>query len=135
MAVQNSARLVSGTLLLENSTKCIVSRLATIWDLIEVVNSYVGHWVSGYYVVSVTIRNNNPVPIHLYRANQNWQINKPGKYLWATYFYDPGWDILNDISPQQPGYLLRRLIYHRASKGIIMPCLCRSLWHWKGITR
>ena len=68
-------------------------------NLINVVNSYVGHWMSGYYVASLTIRNDNPVPIHLLQANQTWQKNHPGRYLWATYFYDTGWDILNDTAP------------------------------------
>ncbi len=65
-------------------------------DLIEVVNSYVGHWTSGYHIASVTIRNNNPVPIHLISANQQWVKNDPGRYLWATRFNNSSWTILND---------------------------------------
>jgi len=68
-------------------------------DLIEVVNSYAGHWMSGYYINSVTIRNNNPVPITLYSANQIWQKNDPGRYLWAMQFDTSGWNILNDMEP------------------------------------
>ncbi len=68
-------------------------------DLIEVVNSYAGEWFAGYQIISVTIRNNNPVPIHFYRANQEWQKNDPGRYLWAAQFYNSGWTILNDMTP------------------------------------
>ncbi len=68
-------------------------------DLIEVVNSYVGHWTAGYHIASVTIRNNNPVPIHLISANQQWVKNDPGRYFWAARFNNSSWDILNDTSP------------------------------------
>ncbi len=68
-------------------------------DLVTVVNSYSGEWFSGYYVTTVTIRNDNPVPIHLNQANQTWQKNDPGRYLWAVYFYNSGWNILNDTTP------------------------------------
>ena len=50
-------------------------------DLIEVVNSFAGPWVSGYYINSVVIRNNNPVSIHLNSANQTWQKNRPATLL------------------------------------------------------
>jgi len=68
-------------------------------DLITVVNSYVGHWTSGYHIVSVTIKNNNPVPINLFQVNQSWQKNDPGRYYWAARFNNSSWDILNDNSP------------------------------------
>ena len=68
-------------------------------DLIEVVTSYAGHWTSGYQIVSVTIRNNNPVPIHLISANQQWVKNDPGRYLWAMRFNGSSWDILDDTNP------------------------------------
>ncbi len=68
-------------------------------SLIQVVNSYAGEWFSGYQIVSVTIRNDNPVPIHFYRANQEWQKNDPGRYLWAVQFHTSGWSILNDTTP------------------------------------
>ena len=68
-------------------------------DLIEVVNSYVGHWTSGYHIASVTIRNNNPVPIHLISADQQWVKNDPGRYVWATRFHTSSWAILNDTNP------------------------------------
>jgi len=64
-----------------------------------VVNSYVGDWVSGYQIASVTIRNNNPVPIHLISADQDWEKNDPGRYYWAARFHNSSWDILNDLNP------------------------------------
>ncbi len=68
-------------------------------DLINVTNSYAGEWFSGYMIVSVSIRNDNPVPIHFYQANQEWQKNDPGRYLWAAQFHTSGWSILNDTEP------------------------------------
>jgi hypothetical protein len=68
-------------------------------DLIEVVTSYAGHWVSGYYINSVTIRNNNPVPIHLYNVNQVWEKTDPGRSVWATMFDTSGWALLYDDVP------------------------------------
>ncbi len=47
-------------------------------DLITVVNSFSGHWVSGYYVVTVNIRNDNPVPIHLVRPIRAGRKMTPG---------------------------------------------------------
>ena len=66
--------------------------------LIEVVSSYVGDYASGYQGVVVTIRNNNPVPIHLLEANQQWVKNDPGRYFWAARFNSSSWDILNDTT-------------------------------------
>ena len=68
-------------------------------DLINVTNSYAGEWFSGYMIISVSIRNDNPVPIHFYRANQEWQKNDPGRFLWAAQFHSSGWSILNDTTP------------------------------------
>ncbi len=68
-------------------------------DLINVANSYAGEWYSGYMIVSVSIRNDNPVPIHLYRANQEWQKNDPGRYLLATRFNNSDWTRLRDTAP------------------------------------
>jgi hypothetical protein len=68
-------------------------------DLIEVVTNYVGHWSGGYHIASVTIRNNNPVPIHLVSANQNWVKNVPNRELWAMRFNNSPWDVLNDENP------------------------------------
>jgi hypothetical protein len=68
-------------------------------DLIEVVTNYVGHWSGGYHIVSVTIRNNNPVPIHLITANQSWVKNVPGRFLWSMRFNNSPWEIINDANP------------------------------------
>ena len=68
-------------------------------DQIEVVNSYAGHWALGQYINSVTIRNNNPVPIHLYNVNQVWEKTYPGRSVYATMFDTSGWYILNDDVP------------------------------------
>jgi hypothetical protein len=68
-------------------------------DQIEVVTSYAGHWVSGYYINSVTIRNNNPVPIHLQNVNQVWEKTDPGRSVWATMFDTSGWALLYDDVP------------------------------------
>ena len=68
-------------------------------DQIEIVTNFVGDGGSGYQVVSVTIRNNNPVPIHLFSANQSWVKNDPGRYLWAMRFNSSPWEILNDTVP------------------------------------
>lgn len=68
-------------------------------DLIEVVTSYAGHWISGYYINSVTIRNNNPVPINLYSANQVWEKTHPSRSVWAVQFDTSGWHMMNDSLP------------------------------------
>ena len=68
-------------------------------DLIEVAGNYVGHWTSGYHIVQVSILNNNPVPIHLFSANQDWVKNDPSRELWAMRFNNSPWDVLNDALP------------------------------------
>jgi hypothetical protein len=68
-------------------------------DLIEVVDSYAGHWVYGYYINSVIIKNNNPVPIHLHQANQTWQKTHPGRSVWAVMFDTSGWYMMYDNMP------------------------------------
>jgi hypothetical protein len=68
-------------------------------DQIEIVSSYVGHYSSGNHGVVVTIRNNNPVPIHLFRVDQEWEKNDPGRYLWTMRFYTADWYNINDSTP------------------------------------
>ena len=68
-------------------------------DSIEVMDSYAGHWYSGYYIHSVTIRNNNPVPVHMYTANQVWEKTDPGRMIYAIMFDSSGWDIILDSVP------------------------------------
>jgi len=71
-------------------------------DLIEVSNSYAGHWVSGYYIQSVDIRNNNPVPITFYSANQIWTKDDPGRQVYAMRFDSSGWYMMYDGVPDTP---------------------------------
>jgi len=71
-------------------------------DLIEVANSYAGHWVSGYYIQSVDIRNNNPVPITFYSANQVWTKDDPGRMVYAMRFDSSGWYMMYDGVPDTP---------------------------------
>jgi hypothetical protein len=68
-------------------------------DLIEVTASFAGHWLSGYYINSIDIKNNNPVPIHLYSANQIWTKNDPNRQVWAMRFDTSGWAMMNDPAP------------------------------------
>ena len=68
-------------------------------DLIEVSNSFAGHWVSGYYIQSVNILNNNPVPIHFYSANQVWTKDDPGRMVYAMRFDSSGWYMMYDAVP------------------------------------
>jgi hypothetical protein len=68
-------------------------------DQIEIVSNFVGHYQNGYHAVMVTIRNNNPVPIHLYTANQNWVKNDPGRSLWSAKFHNSAFFNINDTNP------------------------------------
>ncbi len=68
-------------------------------DLIEVADSFAGHWTSGYYIQSVTIRNNNPVPIHLHEANQIWTKDVPDRKVYAMRFDSSGWYMMYDSTP------------------------------------
>jgi hypothetical protein len=68
-------------------------------DLIEVTGSYAGHWTSGYYINTIDIKNNNPVPIHMYSANQIWTKNDPAREVWAMRFDTSGWALMYDKNP------------------------------------
>jgi hypothetical protein len=67
-------------------------------DLISVDYSTVGN-LGGFYGVLVRIRNDNPVPIHLYQVDQNWQVSPPSRFLWAMQFNGSAFEILNDLTP------------------------------------
>jgi len=71
-------------------------------DLIEVADSFAGHWFSGYYINSVTIRNNNPVDIHFQNSNQVWEKNHPARSVYAVMFDSSGWDLVSDDMPDTP---------------------------------
>jgi len=68
-------------------------------DLIEVSDSFAGHWVSGYYIQSMTITNNNPVPISFYSANQIWTKDDPARSVYAMRFDSSGWAMKYDSVP------------------------------------
>jgi hypothetical protein len=68
-------------------------------DSIVVQDSYAGHWFNGYYIHSVTIRNDNPVPVHMYTANQVWEKTDPLRSIYAIMFDSSGWDLINDSVP------------------------------------
>lgn len=68
-------------------------------DLITITNSYVGHWVSGYYIQSVDIRNDNPVEIHFQSANQVWQKVPSNRQVYAMRFDSSGWYMKYDGVP------------------------------------
>jgi hypothetical protein len=67
--------------------------------LITVTNSYAGHWVSGYYIQSVDIRNDNPVEIHFHSANQVWQKVPANRQVYAARFDTSGWYMMYDDVP------------------------------------
>jgi hypothetical protein len=68
-------------------------------DQIEVTNSYAGHWFNGYYIHSVTIRNNNPVNIHLHQADQVWEKTSAARKYWYGYFDTTGFELVDDAVP------------------------------------
>ncbi len=68
-------------------------------DLISIDHSSVGSVWSGYYGARITIRNNNPVPIHLFQANNNWEVLPPSRRLWAAWFNGSAWAIFDDDTP------------------------------------
>jgi hypothetical protein len=47
----------------------------------------------------VSIRNNNPVPIHLFRADVSWSKIPPSRYLEAMQFHTSAIQIMNDVTP------------------------------------
>jgi len=68
-------------------------------DLIEIDYSTVGDYGGGYYGALVRIRNNNPVPIHLFRADLGWEKIPASRYVWAMQFNLSSWEILDDMNP------------------------------------
>jgi len=68
-------------------------------DLITITNSYAGHWVSGYYIQSVDIRNDNPVEINFQSANQVWQKDPANRQVYAVRFDSSGWYMKYDNLP------------------------------------
>jgi len=68
-------------------------------DLILVESSFVGHLGGGVYGALVGIRNTNPVPIHLFQANVNWEVIPPSRYLEQMKFHTNPFFVLNDFTP------------------------------------
>ncbi len=68
-------------------------------DLIEIDYSSVGDYGGGYFGALVRIRNNNPVPIHLHRADLSWEKIPASRYVWAMQFNFSAWTILDDFAP------------------------------------
>ncbi len=68
-------------------------------DLIEVEYSYMGDLGGGYSGALVHIKNNNPVPIHLFRAEVDWDKIPVSRYLWSMQFNFSAWEILDDMNP------------------------------------
>lgn len=68
-------------------------------DLVEVDYSFVGLYGSGYYGALVRIRNNNPIPIHLYQAYVDWDKIPETRYLYGMQFNLSAWVILDDMTP------------------------------------
>jgi len=55
-------------------------------DLIVVDYSSIGDLGGGFLGALVRIRNNNPVPIHLFQANVGWEVIPPSRYLYTMQF-------------------------------------------------
>jgi hypothetical protein len=68
-------------------------------DFISIDHSSVGPVWSGYYGARITISNNNPVPIHLFQANHDWEVLPPSRRLWAAWFNGSPWAIFDDDTP------------------------------------
>jgi len=67
--------------------------------LIAIDSSFIGDVGGGNYGARVTIRNNNPVPIHLFQANVAWEVIPPSRYLEAMWFNLSAWAVFNDATP------------------------------------
>ncbi len=68
-------------------------------DKILVESSFIGDLGGGNYGTIVRIRNTNPVPIHLFQANVNWEVIPPSRYLETMQFNVSPLFILNDFTP------------------------------------
>ncbi len=66
--------------------------------LIEVDYSSVGLYGLGYYGALVRIKNNNPVPVHLHKADMAWDKLPASRYVYSMQFLSD-WIILDDMFP------------------------------------
>ena len=67
--------------------------------LIDIDYSMVGAYGGGFYGAVVRIRNNNPVPIHLFQADLAWEKLPPSRSVYAMQFNLSAWEIFNDAFP------------------------------------
>ncbi len=67
--------------------------------LIAIDYSYFGDLGGGNYGALVRIKNNNPVPIHLFQANVTWEVIPPSRYLESMLFNFSPWNVMNDVTP------------------------------------
>jgi len=67
--------------------------------LIDVAYSFVGDLGGGNYGAFVQIMNNNPVPIHLFRADVAWEKLPPSRRVLANQFHSSPWIVLDDDVP------------------------------------
>ena len=70
-------------------------------DLIEIDHSLstIGALGGGFIGAKVYVKNNNPVPIHLFRAEVGWDKIPNSRYLYSMEFNSSAWVILNDMDP------------------------------------
>jgi hypothetical protein len=67
--------------------------------LISVDSVFFGNLGGGYSGARVGIKNDNPVPIHLFQADVNWEKIPPSRFLEAMRFNLSPISILNDPTP------------------------------------
>lgn len=67
--------------------------------LISINASFIGNLGGGFYGTRLDIRNDNPVPIHLFQANVNWEKIPASRYLEAMLFNFSPLAVLNDPTP------------------------------------
>jgi hypothetical protein len=68
-------------------------------DLISIDSSFFGNLGGGFSGARVRIKNDNPVPIHLFQADVNWDKIPPSRFLEAMRFNFSPLSILNDPTP------------------------------------
>ena len=61
--------------------------------------SFIGDLGGGNYGALVRIKNNNPVPIHLFQASVDWEKIPPSRYLEQMQFNFSPWWVFNDVTP------------------------------------
>jgi len=67
--------------------------------LISVESSFIGNLGGGFFGTRIRIKNDNPVPIHLFQADVDWEKFPPSRFLEAMRFNFSPLIILNDPAP------------------------------------